>query len=78
MTEFEYLLSEIIDEFLMSYKVEKDRDDFTIFKERELIETYAHIIANMVNRLPIETLTEERKNYEKIHKDRRHNQKCFR
>ena len=70
MTESEYLLSEIIDEFLMSYKVEQDRDDFDMYKERELVEDYARIIANYVWRLPIETLTEERKTNEKIHKDR--------
>ena len=69
MTEFEYLLSEIIDEFLMSYKVEQDRDDFDMYKERELVEDYARIIANYVRRLQIETLTEERKINEKIHKD---------
>lgn len=70
MTEFEYLLSEIIDEFLTSYKVEQDRDDFDMYKERELVEDYARIIANYVRRLPIDTLTEERENNEKIHKDR--------
>ena len=69
MTEFECLLSEIIDEFLTSYKVEQDRDDFDIYKERELVEDCARIIANYVRRLPVETLTEERKINEKIHKD---------
>ena len=69
MTEFEYLLSEIIDEFLTSYKVEQDRDDFNMHKERELVEDYARIIANYVRRLPIGTLTKERKANEKIHKD---------